>query len=103
MQEDGIFYGNDTNDKWWKIGVRNRTKGSIHSDIWTGSAVDLAGCGLIAVYPVTGWWKRLRNKETINNIAYYSLLISIRTSTNVDLMTPVKTRIDNITKTFIKV
>jgi len=103
MQEDGINYGSDTYEKYWKLGVRGRTKGSIHSDIWTGSAADLAGCGLIAVYPVTGWWKRLKNKETVNNIAHYSLLISIRTSTNTDLMTPVETKIGIMTKTTIKV
>jgi len=101
MQEDGIDYRNDTQDRWWKLGSKGRTKGSIHSDIWAGPAVELAGCNIIAVYPVSGWWKK--QKDKINSIANYSLLISIRTSTDVDLMTPVELRIANEIKTDIEV
>ena len=36
-------------------------RGSIHSDIWEGTAIDLAACGRVAVFPVTGWWKELRS------------------------------------------
>ena len=38
----------------WTIGEDGRTNGSLHSDWWTGKAVELAQCGRIAVYPVTG-------------------------------------------------
>ena len=31
------------------IGANGRNKGSIHSDIWEGSAADLADSGVIAV------------------------------------------------------
>jgi hypothetical protein len=104
MQEDGVDYQNDIQDKWWKLGVKGRTKGSIHSDIWCGSAVDLAGCSILAVYPVSGWWRKNQNfKETVNNSTTYSLLISIRTSVNVDLMTPVELKIANAIKTDIEV
>ena len=44
-------------DSGWLIGTKARHHGSIHSDIWRGTAVDLASQGAIAVYPVTGWWK----------------------------------------------
>jgi hypothetical protein len=76
-REDGENYRNDETDQWWTIGIRNRTKGSVHSDIWYGSAADIAACNLLAIYPVSGWWKR--NSATAQNIAKYSLLISIRT------------------------
>jgi len=104
MQEEGTDYMNDTQDKWWKVGTKNRTKGSIHSDIWQGTAVDLAGCNVLAVYPVSGWWKRNQKyKETINNIANYSLLISIRTSVDIDLITSVKFKIASVIKAEIEV
>jgi len=101
MREEGINYRRETHDRWWKLGSKGRTKGSIHSDIWTGSAADLAGCGILAVYPVSGWWKK--QKDRINSIANYSLLISIRTSANVDLMTPVELKIANAIKTDIEI
>jgi len=104
MQKEGIDYINDTPDRWWTLGKNGRTKGSIHSDIWRGSAVDLAGCGNIAIYPVNGWWRdRQKGKTAINNIAHYSLLVSIRTSVDIDLMTSVELKIANAIKTDIEV
>jgi hypothetical protein len=105
MQEEGVDYKNDTPPgKWWILGKNGRTKGAIHSDIWRGSAVDLAGCGNIAIFPVNGWWRdRQKDKTAINNIAHYSLLVSIRTSVDVDLMSPVEFRIANAIKTDIEV
>jgi len=102
MRENGVDYKIDTQDNWWKLGIKGRTKGSIHSDIWHGSAVELAGCNTLAVYPVSGWWKRSQSyKETISNLAYFSLLVSIRTSVDVDLMSPVELNIANAIKTDI--
>jgi len=104
MQEEGEDYRNDTHDRWWTLGKNGRTKGSIHSDIWHGTAIELAECGSIAVYPVSGWWRdRKTDKTAINNIAYYSLLVSIKTSVDIDLMTPVKLKIENVIKTDIEV
>ena len=85
------------------MGTKGRRKGSIHSDIWQGSAADLAGCNSIAIYPASGWWRRQKDKAIVNSIANYSLLISIRTSVDVDLMTPVEIRIANAIKTDIEV
>jgi hypothetical protein len=105
MREDEtIDYSNDgAKDTWWKLGTDNRTKGSIHSDIWKGTASELAGCNVLAVYPVNGWWKKSKKHEKTNNIAHYSLLISIRTSVDVDLMSPVELKIANTIKTDISV
>jgi len=38
-------------DSGWLIGPQNRHKGALHSDIWRGSAADLASRGTIAAYP----------------------------------------------------
>jgi hypothetical protein len=39
----------------WTLGDDLRKKGSIHSDVWEGTAAELAASGIIAVYPITGW------------------------------------------------
>lgn len=46
----------DSDSERWVIGPRFRRRGSLHHDIWTGSASELAAKGTIAVYPVGGWW-----------------------------------------------
>jgi hypothetical protein len=101
LREEDVSYGNDETDTWWTLGINGRTKGSIHSDIWRGLAAELASCNILAVYPVYGWWKNA--KDTINNIAKYSLLVSIRTSTDIDLMTPTELIIANKLKTPVSI
>ena len=49
----------------WLIGARGRHRGSLHGDIWQGTAADLASRGVIAIYPTAGWWKTRRALKTI--------------------------------------
>lgn len=74
----------------WFFGEKARDKGSLHSDwLWT-SAAELADRGVIAVYPVSGWWKDLPKRDRSRVGALYSLIVSIETeAVNVDLWTPV--------------
>jgi hypothetical protein len=44
-------------DAGWFFGPKLRNRGSLHSDIWQGIAVDLASRHAIAVYPTGGWWR----------------------------------------------
>ncbi len=82
------------NDNWF-LGKRNRDRGSIHSDIWYGSAADLAQRGAIAVYPVGGWWKENKTLERWKESVRYSLIVSIRVpSIEVDIYTPVANLIE---------
>ena len=70
----------------------NRDVGSIHSDVWTGPAVDLADCNYIAVYPVIGWWRERHNLGKFNEKMRYSLIVSISTKEeNIDFYTPIQT------------
>lgn len=73
-------------DPAWLIGSQNRHKGSLHSDIWLGSAADLASRGHVAVYPSTGWWRTRPNLGQYERETRYALVVSIRTpETDVDL------------------
>ncbi len=65
-------------DSFWLIGIQGRHKGSLHSDIWRGSAVDLASRGAIAVYPTSGWWKTRPALERYEQKARYALVVSIK-------------------------
>ena len=81
-------------DSAWLIGTNNRHKGSLHSDIWRGSAADLASRGTLAVFPALGWWKTRPRHERYDNTARYTLIVSIRApETKVDLYTAIANQI----------
>ncbi len=61
----------------WRLGPQLRTRGSLHSDTWTGSAADLADMNTIAVYPVGGWWKYRTARGRWQKPVRYSLVVSI--------------------------
>lgn len=79
-----------SDDNKWFLGPTARDGGSIHCDIWHGTAVELAQKDAIAIYPVGGWWKEKKYLERYNSLAYYSLIVSIRVpGVEVDIYTPV--------------
>ena len=79
----------------WYLGERARSSGSLHSDFFEGSAADIAEQGVIAVYPVSGWWKELKKRDRSKYGARYSLIVSIKTETiNTDIWTPIATQVD---------
>jgi hypothetical protein len=80
----------DPKDPNWVLGDRQRHCGSLHQDIWRGTAAELANRGFIAVYPAKGWWRTRPAQERYDLPARYSLIVSIRTpETDVDLYTPI--------------
>jgi len=84
-------------DPGWDFGYSMRSLtsvGSIHSDVWRGSAVDLASRGYIAVFPTMGWWNKRQHLRGWEKSANYSLIVTIATpDVEVDLYTPVATQI----------
>lgn len=93
---------NDSNR--WLIGSDNRNKGSIHSDALHLTAAELMDCNLIAVYPVGGWWKTRENLKMFNKKMKYALIVSLDTpAQEVDLYNVVKTKVETVIKTPVKV
>ena len=81
-------------DPDWDLGTKARHRGSLHSDIWHGTAAELAGRGGIAVYPTQGWWKTRQHLKRYNLPVRYALLISIRApEIEVDLATEIANQI----------
>ena len=78
----------------WLIGAQARDKGSIHSDIWQGTALELAASNMIAVFPRIGWWSERAHLGRWRRSTRYALVVSIATpETSVDLYTPVAVKI----------
>lgn len=78
----------------WTFGEA-RNVGSIHSDIWNGSAQELAASRWLAVHPVIGWWRERTNLGRVESESRYSLIVSISTpETDVELYTPIAIQLD---------
>jgi hypothetical protein len=96
-EEEGSIVGGGDPD--WVIGADNRHRGSIHKDIWRGTAAGLAERGLIAVYPAMGWWRTRQKLERFESLARYSLVVTIETPvSDVNIYSAVKTQLEVTTE-----
>ncbi len=87
--EVGVGAGGDD----WMLGTI-RDRGSVHSDVWRGTAADLAGRDAVGVFPVSGWWKEKPGLQRWERSARYALLVSIRApGAEVDLYTAIANQI----------
>ncbi|MDP2206523.1 MAG: S8 family peptidase [Alphaproteobacteria bacterium] len=87
----------DTETKW-KLGPSVRNRGSISSDTWTGTAVELADQGLLAVMPKGGWWKTRKHLNRTNQMARYALLITLESDNQeLDIYTQIQNQIALLT------
>jgi hypothetical protein len=94
LEEDGSPRRGSSGSARWLLGTNQRNLGSLHQDVWTGSGVDLADAGVIAVYPVGGWWKNNKRQDRAALPVRYALIVSLRTQqTDVDLYTPIATQL----------
>lgn len=94
------YQGVEGNSSGWLLGSKLRTRGSVHSDIWKGSAADLADMYTLAVYPVGGWWKYRAGEDRWKNTVRFSLIVSIDVpDTEVDIYSEV----ENLIQTSIEI
>jgi hypothetical protein len=81
-------------DKWF-LGSQLRNRGSIHSDVWEGTAADLAQRGAVGVYPVGGWWREKSRLLRFDRGARYSLIVTLKVpSADVDIYTSVAAAVE---------
>src|SRR5262249_47964205 len=81
-------------DTGWVLGPTLRDRGSLHSDIWRGPANDLARRGVLAVFPVGGWWKDRVEHERYDSTTRFSLVVTITTpGVDVDIYTEITNRL----------
>ncbi|HPO14508.1 MAG TPA: S8 family peptidase [Candidatus Hydrogenedentes bacterium] len=92
-REDGEHPGTQGPTDKWLIGDA-RNVGSIHSDIWHGTAIELSTSNLVAVYPTIGWWRERHHLDRWDRSCRYSLIVSIQTpEEKVDIYTPVAVKV----------
>lgn len=79
----------------WTFGAVLRSRGSVHSDIWTGTAAQLAAKSQVAVFPVGGWWKDWKEAAQHGAKARYALVVSLDVAEGIetDLYTPIANEI----------
>lgn len=82
----------------WLVGPDLRHHGSLHCDIWKGTAVDLAERAGIGIFPVAGWWKDQPKQDCSEDGVRYALAVTLTTpEIDVDLWTPVASQIGVMT------
>jgi len=64
-------------DPGWMLGPTSISAGSLHSDTWTGPAIELADRKHIAVMPVIGWWREKVVLNCFERETRYSLVLSL--------------------------
>ncbi len=93
-EEDEGHPGTPSAYDHWFFGSKFRDKGSIHSDIWQGTAAQLANSHFMAVYPIIGWWKERHHLGKWKKKTRYAFVVSISTpEEEVDIYTPVANQV----------
>lgn len=97
-REDGQKPLTLSTETGWLFGREQQTStGSLHTDIWTGPAVNLASKEAVVVYPVAGWWKNRPKMDQSDQGVNYSLVVSIEApEVEVDLWTPVAQQVATV-------
>jgi len=91
-EDQGTIDGSDSRP--WALGSQLRSRGSLLCDWWTGTAADMAECGFIGIYPVTGWWRERPQLDRWGSSVRYSLIASLETPRiDVDLYTPIANQV----------
>lgn len=90
LEEEDIAAAATPEDDGWYLG-KIRDVGSLHSDIWSGSAAELTRRNALAVYPIGGWWKEKPQLGRYNRDVRYALCISLRALEAEDIYTPIAT------------
>src|SRR3546814_783978 len=81
-------------DDLWEYGSVRRDVGSLHIDQLTCQASDLARRNLLAVHPVTGWWKSKKRLQGGLPTVRFALVVEIDAETiNTDIYTEVETAV----------
>ncbi|MCO6388720.1 S8 family peptidase [Aliihoeflea sp. 40Bstr573] len=87
---------NEDNDGWF-FGPKSVSAGSVHMDIWEGSAVELAARDLLYVFPISGWWRERKALGRAESKSRYALVVGIEApDVDVDLITPIATELANL-------
>lgn len=84
----------EADDDRWLLGPQSVSSGSLHCDVWTGPAIELAGRDMLCIKPVVGWSRQRAAREVCNSTRRYSLIVTLKArNADIDLYTPISTTI----------
>lgn len=84
----------EDDDGRWLLGPQSVSAGSLHCDVWTGPAIELAGRDTLCIKPVVGWCRKRSSPEICNATRRYSLIVSLKArNSEIDLYTPISAMI----------
>lgn len=85
----------DTDGGEWFLGPEARNRGTLHSDyMFDATAAELAERNIVAIYPVSGWWKEQASRDRSAHGARYALVVSLETEVDTDIWTPIAAQVD---------
>lgn len=91
-EEAGAASSVSGGDDWLLGPIRDR--GSIHSDVWRGTAAALAERDAIGVFPLSGWWKEKPILQRWDRSVRYALVVSLRApGSEIDIYTPIESQL----------
>ena len=95
-REDGYDVAGHQDDAGeWFLGTVTPSNGSVHSNVWTGTAAQLANRSHVAVYPTMGWWRTRPREQRYDREVTYSLVVSLVVpDVETDIYTPVAQQIE---------
>ena len=76
---EGVKFESVDSTNKWQLGANSRNKGSVVSDVWVGTAAELADQNTLVIIPEGGWWKYRKHLKRGDQKARYSLIISLET------------------------
>mgnify|MGYP001487109238 FL=1 len=80
----------EDDDGRWLLGPQSVSAGSLHCDVWTGPAIELAGRDTLCIKPVVGWSRTRAAREICNATRRYSLIVTLKArNSEIDLYTPI--------------
>jgi hypothetical protein len=83
----------------WLLGPQTRNKGSLVSDVWSGTAAELAEQSTLLIRPEGGWWKYRKHLNRGSQKARYALIVSLESeSQELDVYTPIHNAIRTTTQ-----
>tara|TARA_R110001632_G_scaffold20970_3_gene62098 strand:- start:473 stop:2950 length:2478 start_codon:yes stop_codon:yes gene_type:complete len=84
-------------DKGWLLGEGQITVGSLHCDVWQGTAAELAARNALWIYPVSGWWRERKALGRADRKTRYSLVLTLETEEQaIDLHTPIEALVETL-------
>lgn len=90
-------------DDLWDFGSNRRDVGSLHIDQLSCKASDLARRNLLAVHPVTGWWKSKALLQGELPTARYALIVEIEAEhVETELYAEIQSKIDTLIATQVE-